>query len=122
MGETHEVSRFGHVELADMPDDLRERIGSIAEKSGFVPNVFRALGRRQIGYTVQGAEVTIIDRRAPAHPRLDAGWTSTPLALLRLDPDGSGRWTLYRPAADGGWTRTSEGDDPIALLAAQAPA
>jgi hypothetical protein len=79
-------------------------------------------GRRQIGYTVQGAEVTIIDRRAPAHPRLDAGWTSTPLALLRLDPDGSGRWTLYRPAADGGWTRTSEGDDPIALLAAQAPA
>jgi uncharacterized peroxidase-related enzyme len=46
MGDTHEVSRFGHVELADMPDDLRERIGSIAEKSGFVPNVFRALGRR----------------------------------------------------------------------------
>jgi uncharacterized peroxidase-related enzyme len=46
MGDTHEVSRFGHVELADMPEDLRERIGSIAEKSGFVPNVFRALGRR----------------------------------------------------------------------------
>ncbi|MHA6785791.1 peroxidase-related enzyme [Pseudonocardia saturnea] len=46
MGDTHEVSRFGHVELADMPDDLRQRIGSIAEKSGFVPNVFRALGRR----------------------------------------------------------------------------
>jgi uncharacterized peroxidase-related enzyme len=42
----HEVSRFGHVELADMPDDLRERIGAIAEKSGFVPNVFRALGTR----------------------------------------------------------------------------
>ena len=43
---THEVSRFGHVELADMPDDLRERIGAIAERSGFVPNVFRALARR----------------------------------------------------------------------------
>ena len=43
---THEVSRFGHVELADMPDDLRERVGAIAEKSGFVPNVFRALARR----------------------------------------------------------------------------
>lgn len=43
---THEVSRFGHVELEDMPDDLRERIGAIAEKSGFVPNVFRALARR----------------------------------------------------------------------------
>ena len=42
----HEVSRFGHVELADMPEDLRSRIGAIAEKSGFVPNVFRALARR----------------------------------------------------------------------------
>src|SRR4051794_27364895 len=42
----HEVSRFGHVDLEDMPDDLRARIGAIAEKSGFVPNVFRALGRR----------------------------------------------------------------------------
>ncbi|GAA2549429.1 peroxidase-related enzyme [Pseudonocardia hydrocarbonoxydans] len=46
MGEMHEVSRFGHVELADMPEDLRERIGAIAERSGFVPNVFRALARR----------------------------------------------------------------------------
>jgi uncharacterized peroxidase-related enzyme len=41
-----QVSRFGHVELEDMPDDLRARIGSVAEKSGFVPNVFRALARR----------------------------------------------------------------------------
>ena len=43
---SHPVSRFGHVELADMPNDLRERVGVIAEKSGFVPNVFRALARR----------------------------------------------------------------------------
>jgi uncharacterized peroxidase-related enzyme len=42
----HEVSRFGHVELEDMPDDLRERVGAITEKTGFVPNVFRALARR----------------------------------------------------------------------------
>ena len=40
------MSRFGHVEPADLPDDLRERIEAIAEKSGFVPNVFRALARR----------------------------------------------------------------------------
>lgn len=40
------ISRFGHVEPADLPEDLRERIGAIAERSGFVPNVFRALGRR----------------------------------------------------------------------------
>jgi uncharacterized peroxidase-related enzyme len=42
----HEVSRFGHVELEDMPEDLRERVGAVAEKSGFVPNIFRALARR----------------------------------------------------------------------------
>jgi uncharacterized peroxidase-related enzyme len=39
-------SRFGMTELADLPDDLRQRIGAIAEKSGFVPNIFRALGHR----------------------------------------------------------------------------
>lgn len=39
-------SRFGVVEVDDLPDDLRERVGAIAEKSGFVPNIFRALGRR----------------------------------------------------------------------------
>jgi len=40
------VSRFGVTELDELPDDLRERVGVIAEKSGFVPNVFRALGHR----------------------------------------------------------------------------
>lgn len=39
-------SRFGVTELEDLPEDLAERIGAIAEKSGFVPNVFRALGHR----------------------------------------------------------------------------
>jgi uncharacterized peroxidase-related enzyme len=41
-----EVSRFGTVSLEELPEDLRERIGAIAEKSGFVPNVFLALGHR----------------------------------------------------------------------------
>src|SRR5580698_4656544 len=39
-------SRFGLTELADLPDDLRARIGAVAAKSGFVPNIFRALGHR----------------------------------------------------------------------------
>jgi AhpD family alkylhydroperoxidase len=39
-------SRFGMTELDDLPADLRERIGAIAAKSGFVPNIFRALGHR----------------------------------------------------------------------------
>ncbi|GAA0942132.1 peroxidase-related enzyme [Pseudonocardia zijingensis] len=46
MTEAAPVSRFGHVDLDDMPEDLRARIGAVAEKSGFVPNVFRALARR----------------------------------------------------------------------------
>jgi uncharacterized peroxidase-related enzyme len=46
MSASAPVSRFGHVELEDMPEDLRARVGAIAEKSGFVPNVFRALARR----------------------------------------------------------------------------
>lgn len=41
-----EISRFGSVRLDDLPEDLRERIGAIADKSGFVPNVFLALGHR----------------------------------------------------------------------------
>jgi uncharacterized peroxidase-related enzyme len=39
-------SRFGTTELDDLPDDLRERIGEIGRRSGFVPNIFRALGHR----------------------------------------------------------------------------
>jgi uncharacterized peroxidase-related enzyme len=39
-------SRFSLTELADLPEDLRQRVGAIAEKSGFVPNIFRALGHR----------------------------------------------------------------------------
>ncbi len=40
------VSRFGTVEVADLPDDLRERLEPLVAKTGFVPNIFRALGRR----------------------------------------------------------------------------
>ncbi len=43
---SHEVSRFGHVELDDLPEDLRARLEPVVDKSGFLPNVFRALGRR----------------------------------------------------------------------------
>jgi uncharacterized peroxidase-related enzyme len=39
-------SRFALTELDSLPDDLRQRVGAIAEKSGFVPNIFRALGHR----------------------------------------------------------------------------
>jgi uncharacterized peroxidase-related enzyme len=46
MAQQTPVSRFGTVELDDLPDDLRERLAPVVERSGFTPNIFRALGRR----------------------------------------------------------------------------
>jgi uncharacterized peroxidase-related enzyme len=40
------ISRFPPPELAELPQDIRERIAEVQEKSGFVPNVFLALARR----------------------------------------------------------------------------
>ena len=40
------ISRFPVPELKELPDDIRERILAVQEKSGFVPNVFLALAHR----------------------------------------------------------------------------
>jgi uncharacterized peroxidase-related enzyme len=40
------ISRYPAPDLAGAPDDIRERIAAVQEKSGFVPNVFLALARR----------------------------------------------------------------------------
>jgi uncharacterized peroxidase-related enzyme len=40
------ISRFPVPELAELPDDIRERIEAVQEKAGFVPNVFVALAHR----------------------------------------------------------------------------
>jgi uncharacterized peroxidase-related enzyme len=42
----HAVSRFPVPRLEDLPQDIRERIATVQEKSGFVPNVFLALAHR----------------------------------------------------------------------------
>ena len=41
-----DISRFHVPTLDEMPDDIRALIESVAEKSGFVPNVFVALAAR----------------------------------------------------------------------------
>ena len=43
---TRPTSRFPMTEVADLPEDLRERILQVQEKTGFVPNVFLALAHR----------------------------------------------------------------------------
>ena len=40
------VSRYLVPELADLPDDIREKILAVQEKAGFVPNVFLGFARR----------------------------------------------------------------------------
>jgi uncharacterized peroxidase-related enzyme len=42
----HAISRFDTPVLDDMPDDIREQILAVQERSGFVPNVFLAFARR----------------------------------------------------------------------------
>jgi len=41
-----EISRFPVPKLGEMPDDIRERILKVQEKSGFIPNVFLVLAHR----------------------------------------------------------------------------
>jgi uncharacterized peroxidase-related enzyme len=43
---TSSISRYPTPELADLPQDIRERILEVQAKTGFVPNVFLALARR----------------------------------------------------------------------------
>ena len=42
----HPISRFPVPELKDLPEDIRQRVLAVQEKSGFVPNVFLALAHR----------------------------------------------------------------------------
>jgi len=46
MSDAAPVSRFPIPRLEDLPDDVRERIETVAERTGFVPNVYLALAHR----------------------------------------------------------------------------
>ena len=43
---TEAISRFPVPDLQDMPEDIRDAIATVSEKSGFVPNIFLALAHR----------------------------------------------------------------------------
>ena len=43
---TDRPSRFPVATLDDLPDDLRDRIAPIAERTGFIPNVFVGMSHR----------------------------------------------------------------------------
>jgi uncharacterized peroxidase-related enzyme len=46
MSDAAPISRFPVPRLDELPADLRERIEAVAERSGFVPNVYLAMARR----------------------------------------------------------------------------
>ena len=46
MTQTPPVGRFPVPELSELPDDVRQRILAVQEKSGFIPNVFLVLAHR----------------------------------------------------------------------------
>ena len=46
MSSAHPISRFPVPAVADLPEDLRQRIIEVQEKAGFVPHVFLALAHR----------------------------------------------------------------------------
>jgi len=46
MTDPRPISRWPVPALDELPDDVRERIEAVQEKSGFVPNVFLALAHR----------------------------------------------------------------------------
>ena len=40
------ISRFPVPDVNDLPDDIKEKVLAIQERSGFIPNVFLALAHR----------------------------------------------------------------------------
>ena len=40
------LTRFPVVDVEDLPEDLRERVIAVGEKSGFIPNVFLGIAQR----------------------------------------------------------------------------
>ena len=66
------ISRFPVPDLADVPDDLRERIESVAERTGFVPNVFLALAHRpEEARAFFGYHDALMDKVSPGLSKAD---------------------------------------------------
>lgn len=111
MGE--EISRFGSVQLADLPADLRDRIGAIAEKSGFVPNVFLALGHRP-------AELRAFCDYHDALMERDSGLSKAERELVVVATSAANNCT-YCIVAHGAILRIRAKDDQLADLVAANP-
>ncbi len=100
------VSRFGVVEPARLPPELRERIDTIADKSGFVPNIFRALARRP-------AELRAFLDYHDALMNSDEGLSRAERELVVVATSGANHCT-YCVVAHGAILRIRSGDPQLA--------
>ena len=108
-----DVSRFGAVSLDELPVDLRDRIGAIAEKSGFVPNVFLALGHRP-------AELRAFCDYHDAVMERDTGLTKAERELVVVATSGANHCT-YCVVAHGAILRIRARDPYLADRVATNP-
>ncbi len=66
------ISRFPVPDLDSVPDDLRDRMLEVAEKTGFIPNVFLALAHRPDEARAFFAyHDTLMDKATPALSKAD---------------------------------------------------
>ncbi len=65
---TPPISRYPVPPIADLPDDLRQRILEVQEKSGFVPNVFLAFSHRPDEFRAFFAYYDALMLRPPSGP------------------------------------------------------
>ncbi len=107
------VSRFGVVEPAKLPPDLRTRVEGIAERSGFVPNVLRALSRRP-------AELRAFMDYHDALMNSDDGLSKAERELVVVATSGANHCT-YCVVAHGAILRVRSGDTELADRVATNP-
>jgi len=66
------ISRFPVPALSDLPADIAERIAEVADKSGFVPNIFLALAWRPAEWRAFFAyHDALMDKETPALSKAD---------------------------------------------------
>lgn len=110
---TRPVSRFGVVEPDALPADLRDRIGAIEQRSGFVPNVFRGLARRP-------AELRAFLDYHDALMTSDEGLSRAERELVVVATSGANR-CAYCVVAHGAILRIRAKDAALADLVATNP-
>lgn len=101
---TDRISRFAVPELAQLPEDVRNRILAVQEKAGFVPNVFLMLAHRP-------AEFRAFFDYHDALMEKDAGLTKAEREMIVVATSGAGN-CLYCVVAHGAVLRI-RAKDPL---------